>query len=309
MSVADSDVSWTTLRRIVRRWAGPEAELEEVAHLHGGAVSATMRLTLRDGKKAVAKVAVHRVDRSLEREAKQLELLRGIGIPTPQVYDFRLANLDEPDSYLLMEFCDGVDLAVAKESCSADEYEHLQRQLAEMVLRMHGETSGAYYRACTAEEHKQSWPEFFAAVYAPMWEELEKDPHTSKTTKRNFLKVHDALPVLLAHDDKPRLVHWDLWTGNVLASRNGEGWKIRAILDPVCKYAHAEAELAYLELFHTVTPEFMRTYRERRKLPEEYSKIRREVYQLYHWLDHAAFFGGTYHAKFADAAEKAARLA
>src|SRR5262249_59360641 len=66
----------------------------------------------------------------------------------------------------------------------------------------------------------------------------------------------------------PILTHWDLWSTNILAAPDGDGsWRIAALLDPNCKFGHAEAELAYLELFHTVTPAFMRS--EERRVGKE----------------------------------------
>lgn len=300
------DVSWDTLRRIIRQWAGNGVDIAEIRHLHGGAVSNTLGLTLDDGRKAVLKISPHRVDRSLVREAQQLNHLRFLGVPVPTVYQWRLADLDEPDSYVLMEFVEGVDLAQAKEQLSRAEFDAVQEDLARIVVTMHRQVGKAYMRVgATGTDGAEfsSWPAFFRGVYDGMWRELEKDPHTTAACRKHFNKVHDRLETLLAHDDQPRLVHWDLWTANVLVGPNG---KVGAILDPVCKYAHAEAELAYLELFQTVTPAFMKAYRRELPVSPDYEKRRRDVYQLYFLMDHAAFFGGPYHEKLAAAAAKVA---
>src|SRR5690606_28503985 len=114
------------LRQIVHVWAGTAAELVEVQPLHGGCVNTTLALTTRTGDRAVIKITPHRVNRSYEAEAQQLDMLRGLGIPTPQVYAWQVASLDRPDSYLLMEFVDGVNLAEAKERCTAEQFEQLQ---------------------------------------------------------------------------------------------------------------------------------------------------------------------------------------
>lgn len=306
---ASEDVSWQTLRRIARSWAGDSVEIEEVRHLHGGSVSNTMAIVLNTGEKAVLKISPHRVDRSVAREAQQLSHLRVIGVPVPAVYRWKLGDLDEPDSFLLMEHVEGIDLAKAKAQCSTAEFEALQDDLARIVLVMHGQTSDVYMRVGTTGAEGAEfaeWPAFFRSVYDGMWRELEKDSATEKSCRKAFNKVHDALPKLLTHGDVPRLVHWDLWSANVLAAPGKEGWKVTAILDPMCKYAHAEVELAYLEMFQTVNGAFMRRYKRELKLDEGYAALRREVYQLYFLMDHAAFFGGQYHGKLAEAAERMA---
>lgn len=304
MSTSD-DVSWDTLRRIVRQWAGSKLDIEEIRHLHGGAVSNTLGLKLNNGEQVVLKIAPHRVDRSLAREAQQLNHLRFLGVPVPTVYQWKLADLDGPDSYVLMEFVEGMDLAAARESLGEAAYESVQQDLARIVVTMHKQVGKAYMRVGASGQDGQefsSWSEFFRGVYDGIWRELEKNAHTSPVCRKHFNRVHDRLDKLLAHDDVPRLVHWDLWTANVLVGDEG---KVRAILDPVCKYAHAEAELAYLEMFHTVTPAFMKAYRRELKASDGYER-RREVYQLYFTMDHAAFFGGPYHDKLEAAAAKVA---
>lgn len=305
------DVSWPDLRQIIRTWAGSAADIAELRHLHGGSISTTLGLLLTDGSKAVMKIAAHRVDRSLLREAQQLAHLRMLGIPVPTVYQWRLADLDCPHSYLVLEHCPGMDLAKARENAPPETFESLQKQLADIVLRLHLQTGTAYMRVGETgleDTEYKTWPEFFAHIYEPMWNEVEKCEQTSKSTRKAFQKIHAAIPTLLTTDDPPRLVHWDLWSGNILAAPSGDTWQITAILDPMLKYAHHEAELAYLELFSTVTPTFLKEYKQHLRPPDAYAKLRRPLYHLYHQLDHAAFFGGPYHAKFADQVEKVAAL-
>lgn len=293
----DSDISWQLLRGIVRDWAGASAELAEVSPLRGGAIHTVLLLTTSDGAKAVLKITPHRVDRAYQDEAYQLNLLRSLGLPTPEVYACHLGMLDTPHSYLLLQFLPGVAFSEAKRQCSAEQFDHLQVDLAACVLRMHAQKSSHYWRV-TADplrhEHEH-WPRFYREMYDPIWREVEKLADLPVKPKRLIAKIHDRLDDLLAHDDSPRLVHWDLWSGNVLASPDGAGkWRINAILDPNCKFAHAEAELAYLDLFHTTTPAFFRAYQQSGKLSADYHRIRKLVYQLYPLIDDVTLHGPQY---------------
>jgi len=58
--------------------------------------------------------------------------------------------------------------------------------------------------------------------------------------------------------------------------------------------AHAEAEIAYMDLFHTITPAFLRAYQQARKLHPEYHRVRKHVYQLYELVNHLNVFGNEY---------------
>ena len=80
-----------------------------------------------------------------------------------------------------------------------------------------------------------------------------------------------------------------------LLRRGDDGrWHVAALLDPACKYAHCEAELSYMEQFHTVTPAFLRTYQQSQRLAPEYHRVRKPVYQLYEMLNHLYVFGPEY---------------
>src|SRR5688572_3041115 len=123
MSMGDIDISWQALRRIVQEWAGTSTELTEFVPLHGGQINTTLELHLNDGKKVVIKVSPHRVDKSYEREAYQLTLLKNSGVPVPEVLVWKIGSLDDPFSYMLMEFVEGVDLGKAREQCSPVEFD------------------------------------------------------------------------------------------------------------------------------------------------------------------------------------------
>src|SRR3954451_7487612 len=108
MSDHGGDISWQALRRIVHDWLGTAAELDEVKPFHGGSINSTLGLTTRAGERAVLKISPYRVDRSYVHEAYQLNVLRTIGVPAPQVYTCQVGSLDDPVSYLLLEHVQGM---------------------------------------------------------------------------------------------------------------------------------------------------------------------------------------------------------
>lgn len=296
MTPHEVEVSWQQLRQIVHDWAGSAAELDEVTPLCGGTINTTLCLKTRNGDRAVLKITPHRVDRSYADEVLQLDLLREVGVPIPEIYKHHAGSLEQPFSFLLMEFVDGIDLAAARTQCSPEEFDALQAHLSQLVLLMHERRSPHYMRVTAAEpKHYDRWHECYRDIFDPIWREIEKAPTLPPKSKKTMGRIHDRLDRLIGHDDGPRLVHWDLWSTNVLARRSADGhWRVAALLDPNCKYAHAETEIAYLELFHTVTPAFLRAYQQALKLSPDYHRVRRQVYQLYSLLNHLRLFGPEY---------------
>jgi fructosamine-3-kinase len=295
MSIQENDISWQVLRRIVHDWAGSAAELTEVKPLEGGCINTTLALMTAAGPRAVLKISPHRVNREFLREADQLAHLKRLGIPVPEVYFSHLADLENPHSYLLMEFVDGVDLNSARQHCSAEEFDDLQRHLAELVVILHSQRAEVYGREKEGEPKFADWPKFYRHVYEPIWHEVEKSGVLPKGSKKQIAKLHEKLEKWIAHDDCPRLVHWDIWAANVMAMPDASGkWRISAMLDPNCKYAHGEAEIAYMELFHTVNGAFLKSYQQSFKLGDGYQRIRKPIYQLYELINHVQLFGPEY---------------
>lgn len=86
----------------------------------------------------------------------------------------------------------------------------------------------------------------------------------------------------------PALLHGDLWSGNVMFDRTTI-W----LIDPAVYYGDPEADLAMTELFGGFGEPFYQAYNAVRPLSTHYHR-KREVYNLYHYLNHYNLFGRSY---------------
>jgi protein-ribulosamine 3-kinase len=103
-------------------------------------------------------------------------------------------------------------------------------------------------------------------------------------------KLMDALPAFFAsHTPQPSLLHGDLWSGNHAFLADGTP----TIFDPATYYGDRECDLAMTELFGGYSTDFYSAYRAAYQLDAGYAR-RRELYNLYHILNHANLFGGGY---------------
>jgi len=118
---------------------------------------------------------------------------------------------------------------------------------------------------------------------------------------------------LAAHDARPRLadagwrlaedlgalfdgytpaaarLHGDLWGGNYGYTRDATA----CLFDPAAYFGDREADLAMTELFGGFEPAFYAAYRAAWPLDAGY-RTRKQLYNLYHVLNHAHLFGGPY---------------
>jgi fructosamine-3-kinase len=86
----------------------------------------------------------------------------------------------------------------------------------------------------------------------------------------------------------PSLLHGDLWRGNVGFVNNQP-----AIFDPACYYGDRETDIAFTELFGQFPEAFYTAYESHYPLQKDYH-LRKDIYQLYHLLNHANLFQGRY---------------
>lgn len=98
------------------------------------------------------------------------------------------------------------------------------------------------------------------------------------------------LPSLLSsHLEPPTLIHGDLWNGNVIFAKSGEG----VLIDPASYYGQREAEWGMIGLFGGFPATFCEGYADIWPLDEDYT-FRSPIYRLYHWINHWNLFGDNY---------------
>lgn len=105
---------------------------------------------------------------------------------------------------------------------------------------------------------------------------------------KKFQSLYKKLPSLLP-EEKPSLLHGDLWGGNILADEMGEP----CLIDPAVYYGNREADLAMTKLFGGFANEFYQAYEANSTLQQDYQQ-RADLYNLYPLLVHVNLFGGSY---------------
>jgi len=106
-------------------------------------------------------------------------------------------------------------------------------------------------------------------------------------------RLLEKLPAFFSgYNPPPSLLHGDLWSGNAAMERGGDP----VIFDPAVYYGDREADLAMTELFGGFSRSFYDAYRSEYPLDAGYA-TRKQLYNLYHVLNHLNLFGGGYGAQ------------
>jgi fructosamine-3-kinase len=127
------------------------------------------------------------------------------------------------------------------------------------------------------------------------WVEYRLKPQLEMARRKGFYPrtplrhLWSAIPSYFDdYQPVPSLVHGDLWSGN-LSFCNGKP----VIFDPAIYYGDREVDIAMTELFGRLPNSFYDSYNLHLPLDRGY-KDRKNLYNLYHILNHFNLFGGIY---------------
>ena len=135
---------------------------------------------------------------------------------------------------------------------------------------------------------KDSWIAFFRDCrLAVQFKQAER--YFSAQDLRAMERLLSNLDRYLFEPAHPSLLHGDLWGGNFVTGPDGHA----ALIDPAVYVGCAEADLAMTELFGGFAPAFYDSYREAGGIDAGYAD-RRDLYNLYHLLNHLNLFGESY---------------
>ncbi len=210
----------------------------------------------------------------------QLAETQTIRVPAPICY-----GIHEHSAYLILEYLPIVSLT------DRTRYD-LGCKLAELHL-ISGSTAFGWQQSNTIGTTAQlnpwtaDWTEFWQVSRIGHQLQLAKQKGGKFSQGDRFL---DHIPQLLKnHSPKPALVHGDLWGGNAGALATGEP----VIFDPAVYWGDREVDLAMTELFGGFGSAFYKGYESVYPIEPGYAK-RKNLYNLYHILNHYNLFGGSY---------------
>jgi protein-ribulosamine 3-kinase len=222
-------------------------------------------------------------------EAAGLALLRATQtVRVPQVYFSEDAAGDAP-AFILLEFLEG-------SSGRGSGQELLGQKLAWLHQRGSATAYGLdhnNYLGSTPQlnDWKAHWVTFFREKrLLPQMQLAERLGRLPRERRSRLEKIMARLDELLSGvERRPSLLHGDLWGGNVIPGPGGEP----ALIDPAVYYGDREAEIAFTELFGGFSSRFYAAYQETWPLDPGYRQ-RRDLYNLYHLLNHLNLFGEGY---------------
>lgn len=192
---------------------------------------------------------------------------------------------------------DGKQFLVLEKIWTLDSVDKTWIQFGRDLAKMHQSTSQHFgfesdnYIGSLVQKNdqKKTWTDFLITQrLQPMIELAVNQGDVNYVEGKIFDSLFAKLDELIPQE-KPALLHGDLWSGNFLVGPAEEA----VLIDPAVYYGHREMDLAMMQLFGGFSPKLFDTYHEIYPFENGW-KDRIELNQLYPLLVHVNLFGRSY---------------
>jgi len=260
------------------------AILQDFFLVSGGCISPGGRLATSGGDYFIKWNYREKYPSMFETEAKGLRILHD----THSIRVNQVTGLDE---------CDGFQFIILEWINSSPETKNFWTLLGQRLAALHRHTAPSfgldhdnYIGSLRQLNHPwNSWSDFFIQQRLEPQIRLATDNHHPVLSLRKKMEsVYKKMSALLP-EEKPALVHGDLWGGNVLTDEKG----FPCLIDPAVCFGHREAELAFTQMFGRFDQQFYHAYNDSFPLEPGFEE-RAGLYNLYPTLVHVNLFGGGY---------------
>lgn len=263
-----------------------EQDISSAQQISGGSINRAAKVILGDGQSCFLKWNSSADPDMFVKEERGLELLESaetdLRIPTV----FTIGQTENGTGFLLQEF-------ITEGRSNPNSAEQFGKSLV-ALHQHHEEKFGLNHnnyigKLPQSNRCQESWVDFFIEERIQPQLKMATDAgKLGSSTVAHFESMYKQLPDIFP-DEKPSLLHGDLWGGNYFFDSNGQA----TIYDPAVYYGHREIELAFTYLFGGFPGAFYSAYEEAYPLASGFSQ-RKDVYNLYPLLVHTNLFGGSY---------------
>ena len=216
-------LSASIARDIVRQHFGADRQLAAYEELREGFFNAAALLELDDGLKCVLKAAppqevkVLSYEKDLMRaEVESMRLVRDrTQVPVPEIFVYDTTRRLLPSEFFVMEFVSGEPFHKLQGQLSEEMKQNVRREMGYMTHEMAeitGPVFGYWAQPCPVGV---CWRDCFAEMVQGV---LRDGLAVQVDLERPYEEIFDILQknfATLEAVSTPRLVHWDLWDGNV----------------------------------------------------------------------------------------------
>lgn len=168
----------------------------------------------------------------LYTEVYVYQLLQDHHVPVPKMYAYDFSRKVIPYNYILLECVKGKTWSnyFSNYLLLNKSRPELMKKLGKINAKLHG-IEGKWFGYIKEERHYRytSWSEAFTAMVSDLLEDARK--HGYKIPYTEILSAIEQRKELLDEIQTPKLVNYDMWTGNIYLAPKKEKLTISGIID------------------------------------------------------------------------------
>lgn len=279
-----SETLQSLLKSILEKHTGEKEKIEKISSLSGGSINNALRIESGSGTWFAKYNSADRYPGMFEKEASGLEILQKAGeVYTPKVIGYGDAS---GQSMLVLEFME-----------SAPEKDSYWQDFGTSLARLHKHSADHFgldhdnYIGSLEQfnDPHENWIEFFISQRLEIQVKMARDQGLMDTNSaRRFEKLYHSLSDFFP-EEKPSLIHGDLWSGNYMTNSQGKA----CIIDPAVYYGHRLMDIGMSKLFGGFAPAFYESYHSEFPMENNWRQAI-EVANLYPLMVHVNLFGAGY---------------
>lgn len=220
--------SQATLAKLIQH-AFPEKKQERLQELTEGYFNIAYEVSFHDGTASILKIAPHPdvtvmtyEQNIMEAEIRSMQLITGqskVSAPEIEFYDFSCTLCSAP--YFFMKKIKGKSLAVQKQHLTPEQLSDIYMTVGSLNKEMNQVTNEYFgYMGQKAFQGKD-WHDVFGKMLRAVIGDAERENIDLRLSARELMDMLEHDKSLFLEVTTPRLVHWDIWDGNIFVD-NGE---------------------------------------------------------------------------------------
>lgn len=233
-SVTKPRLDGDDIARLIRLGLGDGVEVVEHTEFTDGYFNAAHGVRLADGRDVVLKVApaaglkLLRYEVDLMRtEIEFFQRAAAAGVPLPKLW-----YADPGSGIMIMERFGGVSFELAKKDMSDADRLRVRHEIGRWSKRITGVPGELFgYPRADGRTREGAWSDAFLAMIADILADAaeldRKLPRTVSEVAEAFERHRASLDAVA----EPRLIHYDLWDGNVFVRQEADGWHVEGFID------------------------------------------------------------------------------
>jgi protein-ribulosamine 3-kinase len=280
---------WSTITRHLRGAGISIANSATARSVGGGDISAAWQLDTEDGGVFLktGPAPAHEMFAAEAEGLSELALANAVRVP-----DVLALGEHEDTAFLALEWLAFERPGVECESLFGEQLATMHRTVKDRYGWHRDNTIGLTPQH---NDWSDDWVAFFREHRLGYQFELAAKNGFTGELQEQGARLLKRLPVFFdGYKPEPSLLHGDLWGGNWACSDG-----VPVVFDPAVYYGDRETDLAMTELFGGFGGAFYEAYESTWPL-EPGSRERKDLYQLYHVLNHLNLFGAGYLSRAID---------